>query len=255
MDQSSWVLAYFSPTGTTVKLGRTIARSAGGPVREVDLSAPVQLEILHADDVLLVCVPVFGGRVPTVALERLAAVKGTNGKAVAVVVYGNRAYDDALLELKDTLEKQEFQVIAAGSFVAEHSIIRSIAAGRPDSHDLDTAARFGLDVMKKLSQSDNFPIHVPGNPGYRENTLKGSSSHPKADERCVACGFCAERCPAGAISPEKPGETKEDRCINCMRCVSICPQGARSLPAPMLAAVEEMLKRTAASPRQAEIFL
>lgn len=255
MNQSNWLLAHFSPTGTTVKLGRIIAQGAMGVVREVDLSAQVQPETLHSDEIFLACVPVYGGRVPAVALERLAAIKGSNGKAVAVVVYGNRAYDDALLELKDALEKQEFQVIAAGAFVAEHSIIRSIAAGRPDNHDLEVAAGFGADVRKKLSQCDISPIHVPGNPGYRENTTKGLPGHPKADESCIACGLCVERCPVGAISPEMPGETKEDKCINCMRCVSTCPQGARSLPAPMLAAAEGMLKQTASIPRQAELFL
>ena len=40
--------------------------------------------------------PVYGSRVPPVSLERLSALKGSGQKAVAVVVYGNREYDDTL---------------------------------------------------------------------------------------------------------------------------------------------------------------
>lgn len=135
MRNYSLINAYFSPTGTTAKVSCAIAKGSGRPVRDVDLSTAVSHATVGHDEILLASVPVFGGRVPAVALERLSALKGTEQPAVAVTVYGNRAYDDALMELRDALESNGFQVIAAGAFVAEHSIVRSIATGRPDSHD------------------------------------------------------------------------------------------------------------------------
>ena len=254
MNNYSRVNAHFSPTGTTVKVSRAIVRGSGCSSRELDLSAPVASATISPDEILLAAVPVFGGRVPAVALERLSVLKGSGQPAVAIVVYGNRAFDDALLELKDALETNGFQVIAAGAFVAEHSIARSIAAGRPDAHDLEIAENFGDDVMKKLTGEYLTSVQIPGDPAYREK-VGGDSPHPAAGKSCVSCGTCAKSCPLSAISLENPAETDGSRCINCMRCISICPAKARTLPDAMLEAVEGMLKQVASEPKQPEIFL
>lgn len=254
MRKYSWVNAHFSPTGTTVKVARTIAQGSGCSVREVDLSTAVSPAMMGPDEILLAAVPVFGGRVPAVALERLSTLKGNGQPAVAVAVYGNRAFDDALLELKDALEANGFQVVAAGAFVAEHSIARSIAAGRPDAHDLETAKSFGASVMHKMAGGDMTAVQVPGDPAYQEK-VGSDSPHPAAGEACVNCGTCAKNCPVGAIPLETPAETDGSKCINCMRCVSVCPTNARSLPEAMLSAVEGMLKQVASEPKQPELFL
>lgn len=254
MKNYSWINTHFSPTGTTVKVARTIVHGSGCPVREVDLSAPVAPIMVGTDEILLAAVPVFGGRVPAVALERLSALNGNGQPAVAVAVYGNRAFDDALLELKDALEASGFQVVAAGAFIAEHSIARSIATGRPDAHDLEIARNFGADVMKKLEDEKLTSIQVPGDPAYREKPGK-PSPHPAAGEACVSCGTCAKICPLGAIPLDTPSKTDGNKCINCMRCVSVCPRKARSLPDAMLAAVEGMLKQVASEPKQPDLFL
>ncbi len=255
MSNYSWVNAHFSPTGGTVKVARAVARGSGCSVREVDLSAPVvPTTTVKPDEILLAAVPVFGGRVPAVALERLSALKGSGQPAVAVVVYGNRAFDDALLELKDALEFNGFQVVAAGAFVAEHSVVRSIAAGRPDVRDLEIAGDFGAGIMQKLAGKHLTSVQVPGDPAYREKVGR-DSPHPAAGEACVCCGACAKKCPVGAIPLESPAETDGSGCINCMRCISVCPANARSLPEAMLAAVEGMLKKVASVPKQPELFL
>lgn len=253
MNQFYWHSVYFSPTGNTLKVAKAISGSSGTSVHETDLSVPTFLNILEENEVLLAVMPVFGGRIPPVAVERLSSFKGNGQMAVAVVVYGNRAYEDALLELKTEIEKCGFQVAAAAAFIAEHSIIRKIAAGRPDSGDLKIAADFGADVMGKILHGNQVPVQVPGNPEYK--IYAGSSAHPKTNEGCTACGICAKGCPVGAISPESPSGTDQDKCMNCMRCVSVCPVSARSLPEPMLAAVERMLTENASEARQPEIFL
>lgn len=195
--------------------------------------------------------PVYAGRVPQISLERLSALKGNGQKAVAVVVYGNREYDDALLETKETLEANGFQVIAAAAFIAEHSIVRSIAAGRPDARDEARCRQFAADVMAKLDNPTS--ITVPGDKPYRE--LKPSAFHPAADENCVKCGVCAGQCPVGAIPLDDPSQTLGDVCINCMRCVQVCPVSSRALPAPFVAGATQMLSEKAAGYKKPAVFL
>ena len=251
MNVEKWIVAQFSPTGGTRKVADAIAAGFSVPVVEMDLTKADAPVTLGKKDALMAVLPVYAGRVPRISLERLAALKGNGQKAVAVVVYGNREFDDALLETKDALEANGFRVIAAAAFIAEHSIVRSIAAGRPDAQDEALCRQFAADVMQKAD--DAAPVQVPGNAPYRE--VNPSAFHPAADESCVKCGACAEACPVGAIPMDAPGKTNNDLCINCMRCVQVCPQKCRALPEPFLAGATKMLNEKAAGYKKPSIFL
>lgn len=264
-----YISALFSPTGTTAKIAQAIARGVGEPAREIDLTRPVQSETLPEGTGLVVSVPVYGGRVPVTARERLAALKGNGNPAAAVVVYGNRHYDDALLELTDLLTAQGFRVIAAGAFVAEHSIVHAMdpshpdktalravmdfGAGRPDEADLQAAMDFGTNLAAKLLDGDLSPVQVPGNPEYR--AFNGLPFHPAAGENCAKCGACAAACPAGAIPAEDPSVTDADKCITCMRCVDICPSKARDIPKVVQKIFVSVLSKEVEGARPPEIFL
>ena len=251
MKIEKWIIAHFSPTGGTKKVADGIAAGFHTPVVEIDLTQPDATAALGENDALLAVLPVYAGRVPQISLERLAALKGNGQKAVAVVVYGNREYDDALLETRNALEAKGFQVIASAAFIAEHSIVRSIAAGRPDAEDEKIAHQFAADVMAKAD--DAASVQVPGNVPYKE--IKPSAFHPAADEACVKCGVCSVQCPVGAIPMENPNETLNDVCINCMRCVQVCPQQCRALPDAFMAMITQMLQQTAAEYKKPVLFL
>lgn len=250
MKEIQLLNAFFSPTGTTYQVAVSIAEGFSCPVTEMDLSNPDCNAQLGDNTVLLAVAPVYGGRIPAVALERLSRLQGKGQKAVAVVVYGNREFDDALLELKNALTSNGFQVVAAAAFIAEHSIVRSIAAGRPDEKDRAIARTFGADVAEKLETLTT--VEVPGNDPYVP--VKPSAFHPKASDACVQCGQCAEQCPVGAIPMENPNETLDDVCINCMRCIKVCPVQARALPAPFVADATKMLNEKAAGYKLPQLF-
>ena len=251
MNIEKWIIAHFSPTGGTKKVANAIAAGFSIPVVEMDLTKADSAVTLGENDALMAVLPVYAGRVPQISLERLAALKGNGQKAVAVVVYGNREYEDALLETKDALEANGFQVIAAAAFIAEHSIVRSIATGRPDAEDEALCRQFAADVMAKAD--DAVPVQVPGNTPYKE--LKPTAFHPAASEACVKCGICAQKCPVGAIPKDDPSRTNNDLCINCMRCVEVCPQHCRALPDAFLTMITQMLNQNAAEYKKPTIFL
>lgn len=248
---TNWITAVFSPTGGCSKIAAAIAGARMST--RIDLCAPVSPQELPADAPLLAVLPVYGGRLPAVAVQRLRALQGNGSPAIAVVVYGNRAYDDALLELRNTLADAGFKVIAAAAFVAEHSIVRSIAPGRPDASDLALAVDFGNAAADKIASGNGSSVCVPGNEEYRP--LPQMPVTPIVTDACGGCGMCARKCPVEAIPLNNPRSTDATRCILCMRCVAICPRQARLLPPPAQAAFAERLRAVATEPKQPDLFL
>jgi ferredoxin len=244
---------FFSPTGGVKKAADLLAAPLGGTWNELDLCKASVPTGFFPDDICLVCVPSYGGRVPAAATERLKALTGNGAKAVLLCVYGNRAYEDTLSELQDTLEEAGFCCIAAVAAIAEHSIARKIAVGRPDKADAEELADFAVQIAQKLDSTISLPP-LPGSHGTYKPTKPGSLK-PETGKDCIACGLCANNCPVGAISVSDSAVTDKDKCFGCMRCVSLCPRQVRSLPAAALAAVTAMLTPLCIGHKKNELFL
>ena len=255
MHCSNARLLYFSPTRTTRKILEAIAHGTGLVALDpIDLTSPGEGEGREGelDDALIVIgAPVYAGRLPTEAVDRLRRFRGNGAPAVLVVVYGNRAYDDALLELRDLALEMGFSPIAAGAFVGEHSFSNQntpIAVGRPDAADLQRAATFGSAIAARLGDLAGFdamsPLRVPGNVPYREGASRGGVSPVTREDICVQCGLCAGVCPMAAIRLDFSPATDTSRCIRCHACVKICQTGARVMDDP---GVLETAKRLCAN--------
>lgn len=246
----------FSPTGGTKKVADCLTGTLEWDVTTVDLTDSKQnfnAVSLVKEDVAVISVPSYGGRVPAVAVERLGMIHGNGAQAVLVCVYGNRAYEDTLVELEDAAKQAGFQVIAAVAAIAEHSIARQFAAGRPDAQDAAQLSDFAKQIQHKLSAADTSEPAIPGNRPYKK--AGGASMVPKATKECTNCGVCAAECPVQAINKENPKKVDEKVCISCMRCITICPQGARKLNPVMLSAASMMLKKVCSERKECELFL
>jgi ferredoxin len=245
MRTQSLKLAYFSPTGTTEAIVHRIARGINhGMVEEIDITKPdVRSQSLHTSgtDLLVVAVPVYIGRIPAIVMDWLSAIQARDTPTVCVVVYGNRAYEDALLELKDTVTKRGCRPIACAAYIGEHSFSSAetpIAAGRPDTADLDHAEAFGRDVAEKLSAAssiaDLIEVATPGNYPYRGNAILWDVDFVAVTDACTQCGICADGCPIGAVDAHHSDLIDKVKCITCCACIKGCPQNARTMkPGPV----------------------
>lgn len=246
--------AIFSPTGGTRRVADILMEELGGCWQEIDLCRDAADMVLAEGDLLLAAVPSYGGRVPAVAVERLKKLTGNDTKAVLVCVYGNREWDDTLTELQDVLEAQNFRCAAAVAAVAEHSIFRQFAAGRPDKEDTDQMKVFAEQIRKRLAENAFGELTLSGSHGtYR--AFGGTPFKPEGDDRCTGCGRCAEGCPVGAIDMAEPAKTNKEVCISCMRCISLCPVGSRKLDAAMMAASAEKMAPKLGGHKENHLFL
>ena len=245
----------FSPTGGTGKVADIIAGEWEGPVTRVDLSdsktdcSKIKLE---QEDVALIAVPSYGGRVPELAAKRLMKINGNQARCVIVCVYGNRAYEDTLVELRDIVESCGFCAIAAVSAVAEHSIMHQYAAGRPDEKDVEELRGFAEKIYRKLMDDELSAFEIPGNRPYKK--AGGAGIVPKATKECVGCGLCAKNCPAQAISRDSLKTADSKKCISCMRCVAGCPRSARKVNGALVSAVALAIKKACSERKEAELF-
>jgi ferredoxin len=259
-------LVYFSPTHTTQRVLQAIARGLGLPMdREIDLTLPPATESPQAtavSGVTLIGVPVYGGRVAETACDRLARVQGNGNPAVVVAVYGNRHFDDALLELREIATEQGFRPIAAAAFVGEHSFSSAewpIAVGRPDPDDLRAAEEFGRRIAARLAAAPHPAetadvVRIPGSFPYREPGIARNAAPAWIEADCNYCYDCGSVCPTGAIAT---GETEADPslCIICGACIRKCPNGARRFEDPRVVGSMRWLNENCNVRREPELFL
>lgn len=225
-------LAYFSATYTTKRIIKCIAEALNiDSVQEYDITqSPLDKEIqMAADELLIVGIPVYTGRIPKIAADSLRLFKGAHLPAIIVCVYGNRDYDDALLELKDIVEGNGFNVISAGAFIAQHSIFPQVGQGRPDDADKKIITDFAHKSAELLTSYEPTAIgtelQIKGNRPYK--VPQGIPLQPKGNKLCDECGTCVRLCPTAAIPEENPRKTDKKKCIACGRCIVVCPRKAR----------------------------
>jgi len=264
---------YFSATDTTKKVVSEIAKKISENVdREmvisnIDFTLPeVRKEsvLFTEEDVVIIGVPVYAGRVPNVLLKYLNSITGNGALAIAVVVYGNRNYDDALIELKDILELDGFKVIAGGAFIGEHSFSKILAKNRPDEKDMSVIKKFADKIYKKLIGENKIePIVVKGNKPYRKYYKPKNKEGilvdirkvtPKTNDNCKDCKLCVNVCPMGSIDSNDVSKLN-GICIKCGACIKKCPNGAKYYDDENYLRHKHELEMEFASRREPELFI
>ncbi len=258
-------LISFSPTGTTHTILQNVAEGiAAAQVEQINLTLPQaaqQKTAVPAEELALIGAPVYGGRLPIDAVSRLQQIQADDTPAVLVVTYGNRAFEDALLELKELTLTLGFLPLAGAAFIGEHSFATPevpIANGRPDTEDVKKAIDFGRRVKEQLNAVQSLKelqdVPIPGNHPYKER--HSMSIAPVTQESaCTLCGTCVTLCPTGAIHIEgKKVLTQTELCIRCCACIKGCPEKARIWEGRTIADIADKLRQNCSMRKEPEFF-
>ena len=268
--------AFFSPTGNAKKIVTTIAEviadRAGVSVKTIDFTLPQArnddgqkgdgpLYVFGPGELVVIGTPVYAGRIPNKILPAFQTLfEGNGALAVPVVTFGNRSFDNGLIEVRMEMEKHGFHTIAGAAFVSEHVFSSQLATGRPNDEDMQVIRQFAADAAAKIEglaegPHDGMaeipaPIQVKGEdpiPGYyRPLGADGKpavflKAKPKTTDDCNDCGLCAKLCPMGSISPED-FRTITGVCVKCHACVKACPVHAKYFDDPaMLSHIQNLV--------------
>ena len=244
---------YFSATGNTEKSLKALAEGAASALgaegfEGVDVTcepAPAPREF-GPDDFVLFGMPVYAGRLPLAVKDRITGFTGRGTACLVAVSYGNRHYEDALLELADMARAQGFEVKGGATLIGRHTY-GEIQVTRPDEDDLAACRSFAAQVALRKSA----PLSLPGNRPYRDGLLRGRF-HPLTDESCVECGLCVRNCPMQAIGEDC--RSIGEACISCFRCIRNCPVGAKNMDVPAYRDFAAMFSEKLQDRRENEFF-
>ncbi|GAA0177176.1 4Fe-4S binding protein [Clostridium sediminicola] len=242
---SSVTTIYFSPTGTTKKIINSIVKGMGIVNNKIiDLTLPKVRETsasLIDGDIVLIGVPVYEEKIPEVVYPFLTNLKVNEKPVVLVGVYGNISDGIVLNELDYITQMLGFKLVAAGSFIGEHSFSTDevpIAKNRPNNDDLNKAVEFGKSIMKKIQNVNNLKdislkisqekLSLMAKIAPK-NSAKLITKTPFVDmSKCSHCNVCVELCPMSVIDKETL-EIDEEQCLRCFCCVKSCPNNARKI--------------------------
>ncbi len=264
---------YFSATDTTKKvvcgIGKRISQNFDSElfINNIDFTLPEAREKIVSfskEDVLIIGVPVYAGRVPNVLLKYLNSINGNGALAIPIVVYGNRNYDDALIEMKDILESDGFKVIGGGAFIGEHAFSKTLAKNRPDEEDMAIVDEFAKQIYRKLLTQDKVQnVAINGNKPYRKHYVPKDKDGmavdirkvtPKTNSDCNDCKICSNICPMGSIDFEDVSKLN-GICIKCGACVKKCPMNAKYYDDEGYLNHKQELEVNFTKRRQAELFI
>ncbi|MBN2284829.1 MAG: 4Fe-4S binding protein [Tissierellales bacterium] len=260
MEIKRIVSLYFSPNRGTKKIVSLMAKNLDAEKKEeINLTLKKDRLVERAfgtDDLVIVGLPVYSGRIPSISNEIFDNLRGNGALAVALAVYGNRDYDDALLELTDSLTQSGFNVISAAAMIAKHCLNTTIASRRPDQQDKEIINTFATQTLDKISTlndpSELNQLSVKGSFPYKE---RKKSLYPVGNDKCLQCQICAKFCPVDAIDFNDCKITDGEKCILCGSCINVCPVSARHVVEEAFKTSMERLALVTLDRREIELFI
>ncbi|MBR2051849.1 MAG: EFR1 family ferrodoxin [Bacteroidales bacterium] len=253
-------------------LAESMSKKICAEVEYHSYTLPKEREVMptfDVDDIVVWATPVYAGRIPNKTLDYVRnALHGNGNLSVALVSFGNRAYDNALAELVGLMEDGGMRPVGAAAVVTRHVFSDTLGALRPNKDDISALEDFATNVSEKILSSSNNIIPVLKVPGEANpdkyysplNTTNAPVNFLKAKpscnhELCTHCGKCMNVCPMGSVEIDGDIPMFKGVCIKCQACRLSCPSGAVAFTEPDYHSHIAMIEHNFSSPKQPEFFV
>lgn len=242
-------LIYFSQTGNTRKVAKTIAEvfnSEGHSTRTISYKESNHIVFKEAE-LIGIGAPCFESQAPSLVREYLWSLPELDQKKAFVFSTSGGAPGKVLYDLAKPLMKKGAEVV--GGFLCRGTLFYPVPClvgrfpGRPNDQDLSKAKEFAQNLLDHLSSGISGPMKDSRADAFKHGTgfyqfvgtmindslLRFLMPKPKVDEhKCTECNWCVAACPTHSmnLSP-KPVVAKT--CFRCYRCVTGCPEDSLSV--------------------------
>jgi ferredoxin len=236
------LMACFSATGNTAKIGRVMVRrlqALGAVVHEKDITTMSDRNEsidLNSYDAVVFGQPVHSLRAPRVVRTWMGALQGSGKKCALFFTYGGFKVHPCHETTRSILTRQGFVVVSSAEFLGAHTFNLggwNAMKGRPDASDFQVAEDYAEKMYDRFTGKDDDILGDLEKTGYSDAELDAfellrfkvlTQVPTRYGEDCSMCMLCEETCPTGAIHAET-GETEKEKCIACLKCIHDCPDG------------------------------
>ncbi len=242
------MVAWYSQTGNTGRYGRLLAatlQKAGVEVIAGDMRELNQARATGCD-LVVAGAPVFYYDAPALARSWVRSLPDLEGAAVAAYVSfsgpeGNQ--HNAACSLLEGLAARRGVPVALRTFKNLGTYPLSWAGDKinqtpwknqnlPDQHTYARVRQYAGYILDRVAQGRS--AEFSKNLTLREMTImfgpiwwtkRTIDHHYILADKCIACGTCVEKCPAGAIDLGAHTINRE-ACVLCFGCLNNCPASA-----------------------------
>lgn len=227
------MLLYFTGTGNSRYVAEKIADIVKG--QKLDLNTFIKKNesiAVQAENIVLIT-PTYAWRIPGIVREWIQKADFSAVKKVWFVMtcgseIGNASpYNQKLCRDKGCEYMGTAQIIMPENYIAMFDV--------PEKDEASDIIEKADPVIEKVAQSISATEKLPAakdrlyyrilscvvNPLFYRFCVKSKAF--RADDRCIKCGKCAEKCPLNNISIVDGRPAWGEHCTHCMACICYCP--------------------------------
>ncbi len=243
MSGASSVIYWFSGTGNSLAVARTIA-SELGKVELIHLVQTMKEARFHAAGTVGIVCPVYFYGLPLIVREFIEQIDTSNVDYAFLVLTMGGMPGVAILQARRLFRRggksldAEFAIRTPGNYIAAYNAAGSKAARRM----VDRAERIAKRVSRVVASKRKrravgslilFPLFalIYALVGHRfARTCRTRDERFVVTDACTSCGVCARVCPVDNIRLEGGRPVWHHECEQCFACLHFCPAEAIQIP-------------------------
>jgi len=238
------VMFYFSGTGNSKYVAEQFCENMKAACHSIEEVADFE-KIIHAEDVIGFCYPVYMSRVPRIMREFVAQhMDALNGKKLIIFCTQLLLSGDGTRAFAALFPKNHINVIYTEHFFMPNNVNNVFILPSTSDKSIQKCTKNAKRKLKSVCLNiENGIIKKRGfNPLSRglgliqgvfmSQTESLANKSVKVNDDCTKCGICVNICPTRNLVLENERIKHNHNCTMCYRCMNKCPKMAITMVFP-----------------------